>query len=401
MNRLTNRRTIAAVAGTATTAVVYGVLYSMAWIPGWLVLVAAGIAGVAVGRALGLARASALPTLLVLVLAPSLIAPVDLVQVLIFGIAALGLYVLLGLSGQLSLAQGTMLGIGAYTTAILASEHGWPVLAAIPAGVAVTGLIGWLLGLVAVRFDGVYLAILTGAFAIVAPILLKYFADVTGGVHGISIPPLHSPIPALTDDQFLYLLVLAVAIVAGVLTWNIARGPVGFGLRAMHDSPVAARGIGISLGRAKMQAFLVSSLLAGLAGGLYSVAVGFVSPDSFGLMLGIHLLVMGVIGGTGSIVGAFIGAGAVHLLQTHLEEISVPVGSGFSVAFGPQAVFGIVLILVLLLMPTGLSGLPQRLGALFHTWHRRTTVTDASLVPGPAAPAQIPVDATSEEGERN
>ncbi|MGW4479131.1 branched-chain amino acid ABC transporter permease [Rhodococcus triatomae] len=384
-----------------TTAVVYGLLYSVVVIPGWLVLVAAWIAGAAVGRALGSASAGVLPALLVLAVAPSLIPSADLVQIVILGIAALGLYVLLGLSGQLSLAQGTMLGVGAYTTAILVSDQGWPLLAAIPIGIAVTGSIGWLLGLVAVRFDGVYLAILTGAFAIVAPILLKNFEGVTGGVRGISVPVLNSPIVGLTDDEFRYAVVLAAAAVACVLTWNVARGPVGLGLRAMHDSPVAARGIGIGLRRAKMQAFLVSSLLAGLAGGLYSVTVGYVSPDSFGLMLGIHLLVMVVIGGTGSIAGAFLGAGAVHLLQTHLEEISIPVGASFSFSLGPQAVFGIVLILVLLLMPTGLSGIPHRLAEMRRARRRsRDSVTPRASSPTePMEPQRTSVETVSTEGE--
>lgn len=360
------RSALALLVGAAATAVLYVVLYGLVWVPGVVVLIAAGVGGTAAGRVLGLAPrvATLLPLLVIACVAPTLMSTTDLVQTLVLGIAALGLTVLLGQSGQLSLAQGTMLGLGAYTTAILATDHGWPVLLTLPAATAVAGIAGWLLGLVAVRFDGVYLAILTGAFAIVAPILLKYFADLTGGVQGIAVWSPESPIAALSDDEFLYLVVLVATVLAVGLTWNVSRGPVGLSFRAMHDSPIAARGVGVSLGRAKMQAFLVSALLAGLAGGLYATTVGFVSPDSFGLLLGIHLMVMVVIGGTRSIAGPFLGAAAVHYLQVHLTEVRVPVGPDLVMGLGPQAVFGLVLIAVLLVVPTGLVGLPAPLRSL-------------------------------------
>ncbi|MBU2694975.1 hypothetical protein CCO04_07770 [Pimelobacter sp. 30-1] len=361
-----HRMLLASATGAGATAAAFALLYAVVWVPGLVVLAVAVLVGAAAGRSLGLTtRTAALcPVATAALLAPQVVAPTDLVQVLVLGIAALGLQVLLGTSGQLSLAQGTMLGLGGYTTAVLVTDHGWPALATLPVAVVVTGAVGWLLGGVAARFDGVYLVILTGAFAIVVPILLKYFEGLTGGVQGISVWLPESPTPLLGDDEYLYLLVLAATAVAAGLTWNVTRGSVGLALRALHDSPVAARGVGINLRRAKMQAFLVSALLAGLAGGLYALSVGFVSPDSFGLLLGIHLLVMVVLGGSGSMAGAFLGAGAVHLLQVHLREIAIPVGGGHEVPLGPQAVFGLVLVLVLLLAPSGLAGLPERMRTL-------------------------------------
>lgn len=408
-----SRLALALLAGGAATGVLYALLYAVAWVPGIVVLAVSGVGGTTAGRLLGLPtrRAAPLPLLILACLAPGLLAPTDLVQTLVLGIAALGLTVLLGQSGQLSLAQGTMLGLGAYTTAILATDHGWPALLTLPAAVAVAGAAGWLLGLVAVRFDGVYLAILTGAFAIVAPILLKYFADLTGGVQGIAVWTPESPVAALTDDEFLYVVVLLATVLAVGLTWNVMRAPVGLSFRALHDSQVAARGVGVSLARAKMQAFLVSALLAGLAGGLYALTVGFVSPDSFGLLLGIHLLVMVVVGGSRSIAGAFLGAATVHYLQVHLSEVRVPFGPGLSVDLGPQAVFGLVLVAVLLVVPAGIVGLPAHLRSLVASGRARVRGGEDGRPDGrpsrdvvDAAPAAhrspgTPGTAATEEGE--
>ena len=378
MNRSGTRRIVAHLVGGVTAGLAFAMLYLVVWIPGLLVLALAFVGGLLGGRAMGLRgpQITTAPGVVCAVLAPMLLPTLDLTQIAVLGIAGLGLHVLLGLSGQLSLAQGIMVGLGAYTTAILATNYGWPVLMTMPVAAITAGVAGWALGLMAVRFEGVYLVILTGAFAIVMPILLKHFEGLTGGVQGIAIAAPDSPFQALDHDRWLYYLVLSGVIVATVLTANLERSSVGISLRALRDSGVAARSIGIDLRRGKMQAFVVSSVLAGLAGGFYAITVGFVSPDSFGLLYGIHFLILVVLGGSRLVIGVFLGAGVLHVMQTHLHEVAVPIAPDYSLTFGPQAVYAAVLILVLLLMPHGLTGAPEGISAWW-----RSRVSDRSSAP--------------------
>jgi len=293
------------------------------------------------------------------VLGPQAVPASELTQILILGVVALGLNVVTGWAGQIHLAQGVFVGFGAYTTALLTTRLGWPLLATIPVAGAVAGVFGLLLGLVALRFTGVFLAVLTTSLALVTPIVLKHYGSVTGGAGGILVEPLTpgGAFDALGVDQLTYIVTVVVATLAAVLTWNMLAGRVGRALRAVRDSPVAAMGIGVQPTRYKALAFTVSSFWAGIAGALYAITIGFINPDSFGLFYGVQFLTMIVVGGISTIGGSFIGAAIVYELTTHVQDVGLP-GSiaGQSLSLPQQAIFGIILIVVILLVPRGITG---------------------------------------------
>lgn len=296
-------------------------------------------------------------------LAPGAVASVELVQILILAIAALGLNVLTGWTGQLNLAQGIFVGLGAYVTAILHSAHGWNVLLTVPIAGLVTATLGVFLGIVALRFTQVYLAVLTAALAFVAPAVLKRFDGLTGGVRGLSIDPMMPPawlegIVSAGGWSFNYALVIFVSVIAAYLTWNFVSGPPGRAFIAVRDSEKAATGAGVSVTRYKVLAFLISSFWAGIAGGLYAITVGFINPDSFGLFYGITFLTMIVVGGLGTIGGSFIGAAIIYELMTRVDSVGLPLSiGGQDVSLPQQGVFGVVLIVVMIVVPRGVVGL--------------------------------------------
>ena len=259
---------------------------------------------------------------------------------------------IVGWTGQLSLAQGTVVGIGAYVSAILTAEHGWPLLATFPCAAVACGLVGLALGGLALRFEGVFLAILTLSFALIVPTVLKYFDGLTGGTQGIVVPEAVLPGNQATGE---YVVTLVCVAVAALATHNVVRDSLGLTFHAVRESPVAAEGSGIDVSRARIGAFVLGSTLAGLAGALYAATVGFISPDSFGLFYGIQFLTMVVVGGVRSIVGAFLGAWIVFELNTHVRPLDVSF-TGAGIELSAQAVFSLVLIGVLITAPRGAAG---------------------------------------------
>lgn len=280
----------------------------------------------------------------------------QLTMVLIYALALLGLNLLTGFNGQISLGHGAFYAIGGYTTAILL-DHGWlPYWAAVPAGGAVCLLAGYLFGLPASRLGGLYLALATFALAIATPQLLKYraFEAWTGGTQGIILdkpdPPFGLPLDA---DQWMYLVCLAVVAPMTVVVRNLLRGRTGRALVAIRDHPLAAQAMGIDIAWYKSATFGISALYTGLAGGLGAIATGFVSPDSFPVFLSISLLVGIVVGGIASIPGALFGAVFIEFVPTLVDQVSKA---------APWALYGAVLIGFMYVMPTGVAGLLQRLG---------------------------------------
>src|SRR5690349_13557663 len=235
----------------------------------------------------------------------------QLTLALTYAIALLGLNMLTGYNGQISLGHGAFFAIGAYTAAILMDKADWPYWATIPAAGVVCLLAGFLFGLPALRLEGLYLALATFALGVAMPQILKHKAieHWTGGVQGIVIvkpdPPWGLPI---SQDQWLYFFVLAWLVVLFVVGWNLLRGRIGRAMVAIRDQPAAAKAMGIDTAMAKSATFGVSALYAGVAGALNAIAVQFVAPDSFQPFLSITLLVGIVIGGLASISGAFWGA---------------------------------------------------------------------------------------------
>jgi branched-chain amino acid transport system permease protein len=283
--------------------------------------------------------------------------------VLIYAIAVLGLNILTGYNGQISLGHGAFYAIGAYAAAILMERAGLPYWATLPLAGAVCFVLGFLMGFPALRLGGHYLALATFALALAIPQLLKYkkIEGYTGGVQGIVLTKPEPPFSfslfgqPLNADRWLYFFTLVVAIIMFVLAWNLLRGRVGRALVAVRDHPIAATAMGINLPMFKSLTFGVSAGFTGVAGALGAIAVAFVSPDSFTVWLSITFLVGVVIGGLASISGAIFGAIFIQFVPNIADEISKS---------APWAIYGVFLIGFMYLMPAGVMGMLRR------TWLR-------------------------------
>ncbi len=268
--------------------------------------------------------------------------------VLVYAIALLGLNMLTGYNGQISLGHGAFFALGAYTTAIMIDRWHVPYGWTIPAAGVLCLVVGFLFGIPALRLEGLYLALATFALALAVPQILKYFDEWTGGSQGIVLskpkPPWGLPISA---DQWLYFLSLAVTIVLFTLAWNLLRGRTGRAIMAIRDNPIAAEAMGINNPLYKSLTFGVSACYTGIAGALSALAIAFVAPDTFNIFLSITFLVGIVIGGLGSISGAIFGAVFTQFVPNYAQDISKA---------APWAIYGIFLILFMYVMPRGVSG---------------------------------------------
>ena len=279
----------------------------------------------------------------------------QLTLVLVYAIALLGLNILTGYNGQISLGHGAFYAIGAYTAAVLMDRLGAPYWATLPAAGAVCLVAGFLFGLPALRLEGLYLALATFALGVSMPQLLKYhhLEKWTGGVQGIVIakpePPafLREAGLQMNPDQWLYFFALAVAAMMFVLGWNLLRGRVGRALIAIRDQHIAAEAMGINSALYKSLAFGVSAMYTGVAGALGAIAVQYVAPDSFTIFLSLVFLVGIVVGGLASISGALYGALFIQFVPNVADEISKA---------APWAIFGLFLIGFVYLMPSGVAG---------------------------------------------
>lgn len=274
----------------------------------------------------------------------------QLTLVLVYAIALLGLNILTGYNGQISLGHGAFYALGAYCAAILIDKMGAPYWVTIPAAGAVCLVAGFLFGLPALRLEGLYLALATFALGVATPQLLKYhhLEKWTGGVQGIVIAKPEAPFGLpINADQWLYFFTLAVTLGMYLLAWNLLRGRIGRALMAIRDHHIAAESMGVHNALYKSLAFGVSALYTGVAGALGAIAVQFVAPDSFNIFLSIMLLVGIVVGGLASISGALYGALFIQFVPNIADEISKA---------APWAIFGIFMIGFVYLMPTGVAG---------------------------------------------
>ena len=286
----------------------------------------------------------------------------QLTLVLAYSIALLGLNMLTGYNGQISLGHGAFYAIGAYTAAILMDKAGMPYWATIPLAGAVCFVAGFLFGLPALRLEGLYLALATFALGVAMPQILKHksLEHWTGGAQGIVIvkpePPDWS---GVSQDQWLYFFTLAWVLLLFVLGWNLLRGRIGRAMVAVRDQPIAAQAMGVNTAMVKSLTFGVSALYTGVAGALGAIAIQFVAPDSFTIFLSITLLVGVVIGGLASITGAFYGALFIQFIPNVAEQISKA---------APWAIYGVFLLAFMYVMPTGVAGF-VRIGLA--RWRRR------------------------------
>ena len=295
-------------------------------------------------------------------------------QALVLAIAIMGLNILVGYSGQLSLGHGAFMALGAYISAILAHRYKMDYLLTIPIAGLLAGAIGFLFGVPALRLSALYLALATFALAVVAPSLIKRPSGLTGGVQGIVLLPPVPPQPvsdayaavtgtAMTSDQWTYYVTLAWGLVLFWLAWNLLRNRTGRAMRAIRDGEVAAAASGINLAGYKTLAFAISAFYAGIAGSLFGLAAGFVSPDSFPVALSIQLLVGAVVGGLASIPGPLIGGIFAYFLPIESNQwvptqtwIPTAIASTVEKA-GPAVTYGAVLILTMIFAPHGIVGL--------------------------------------------
>ena len=278
-------------------------------------------------------------------------------MVLDYAIVLLGLNMLTGFNGQISLGHGAFYAIGAYAAAILMDRFGWPYWATIPVAGAVCFVSGFLFGLPALRLRGHYLALATFALAVAMPQILKYkhIEQWTGGVQGIVIVKPDPPFGwTLTPDRWLYLFTLAILIVLFLVGWNLLRGRVGRAMVAIRDHPIAAEVMGVDSALYKTLTFGVSALYTGVAGALGAIVVQFVAPDSFTAALSINFLVGIVIGGIASISGALYGALFIQFVPNFADEISKA---------APWAMYGLFLLVFVYVMPMGVAGFLRMVGA--------------------------------------
>jgi len=270
---------------------------------------------------------------------------------IIYAIAILGLNLLTGFNGQFSLGHSAFYAIGAYTAAIMMDGFDINYAWTLPAAAIVCFIFGFLFGLPALRLEGVYLALATFALAIAIPQMLKssLVEHWTGGVQGITIIKPDAPFGLpLNSDQWLYLFTIIVAVVMYVCANNLVKSRTGRALIAIRDHPIAASAMGINVSLYKSLTFGVSALYTGVAGALGAIAISFVAPDSFTFSLAVALFVGLVVGGTGSIPGTFFGGLFVLFVPNIAEQFSKGLAG---------AVYGIILLLVIYLMPTGAAGM--------------------------------------------
>ena len=275
-------------------------------------------------------------------------------QVCVYAMVLLGLNLLTGYNGQISLGHGAFYALGAYTTAIMIDRWGVAYGWTIPVAGLVCFVVGFLFGIPALRLEGLHLALATFALALAVPQILKYFDSWTGGSQGIVLSKPRAPggIP-LSRDQWLYYLALTVLLVLFIVTWNLLRSRPGRAIVAIRDNPIAARAMGIDTALYKSLTFGVSACYTGVAGSLGGLAVAFVAPDSFNVFLSITFLVGIVIGGLASIPGAIFGALFIQFVPNYAQEISKA---------APWAIYGVFLIAFMYVMPDGVAGFLRRAG---------------------------------------
>ena len=297
--------------------------------------------------------------LLGLVAAPWLLPEYWLAQltfILIYGIAGLGLMLLSGYTGQISLGHAAFLGVGAYTQAVLANA-GWPFPLAMVGAAVLAAAVGVVVGLPALRVKGIYLAIATLAFGFIVEEGFARWESVTGGNAGLSVQAPSFFGWTIESTHGFYALCLVTAVLATLGIVNLLRAPTGRAFVAIRDSEISAQSMGINLARYKTLSFALSAALAGLAGALYAHKIQFLTPDQFNILQSIDLLLLVVIGGLGSIHGAFLGA--IFLIA--MPQL-IALGKGWlpdaiGQAPGLQAVvYGVVLVGFVLFEPLGLYG---------------------------------------------
>lgn len=281
----------------------------------------------------------------------------QLTLAMVYAVAILGLNLLTGFNGQFSLGHSAFFAIGAYTAAIMMDQGGIAYYWTLPTAGTACLISGFLFGLPALRLEGIYLALATFSLAVATPQLLKSspLEPWTGGVQGITIIKPDAPFGLpLSPDQWLYFFTLAVLLLLYACAVNLIDSRTGRAIMAIRDNSIAARSMGVDVSLYKALTFGVSAFYTGVAGALGAIVIQFVAPDSFTFALSIGLFVGLVIGGVGSIAGTLFGG----LFVLFVPNIAESVSKGLA-----GAVYGVILILVIYLMPSGVAGLVRLIGS--------------------------------------
>lgn len=294
-------------------------------------------------------------------------------------IVALGLNMLVGNTGQISLGHAGFVAIGAYTTVLLL-KAGIPFLIALICSGVLAAIFGFLLGIPSLKLEGPYLAIATLAFGMAVTIIIGRM-DFLGGRMGLVVPRIDISWLGLKYDKGLYYVILVITVLSVIATRNIVKSRIGRCFQAIRDSDIAASAIGINLTKYKLYSFGVSAMFAGFAGSLWALYLGFINPSIFSFILSINFLAIIVLGGLGFVAGSVMGGIVMTFLNLQLEEIvDVPfIGPGlmhFSEAFMmPDSISnvswvftGLILILVVLFEPLGLYGIWLRMKIYWMRW---------------------------------
>jgi branched-chain amino acid transport system permease protein len=273
----------------------------------------------------------------------------------VFFIAVLGLNILTGYTGQISIGHGAFMAIGGYTTAVMSRDHHTNLVVTMVIAFAICFVVGLLVGLPALRLSGVYLALVTFALAVSVPLLPLQYSTFLGGSGGVSVQ--QSQVPS---NLWVYAAAWTTSAILFVLAWLILRGRVGRAFRAVRDSEIAAVASGVELPVYKTLAFGISAAYAGVAGSLFVLATnGFAQPSEFDVFLSLQILVGAAVAGLGSLWGILVGAAFVGLLPQ--VSTSVPV---IGAEHGRDVVFGAAVILIMVLLPDGFAGLLARIRRL-------------------------------------
>ncbi len=297
-----------------------------------------------------------------------------LVSTLIAIVGAVGLNMLTGTTGLISLGQAGFLAVGAYTNAILMMDYGWPVWLSLPAGGVMAALISVLVGVPSLRLKGLYLAITTLAFAFIINHVILYAEWLTHGPNGIFVSGAKLFGFDVQRGKPLYYTALAITVIVVFVALNIQRSRVGRAWMAIRDHDIAARVMGVDLVRYKLFAFMVSSFIVGIAGALISLQIRFVNIDVFALILSIEALAIIILGGMGSIAGAVLGAIFLSLLPEAIRlffATFADTSSNFYTTYVYEIrgiTYGVVIIAFLRLKPEGLIGLWRDTRKYWSNW---------------------------------
>lgn len=294
-------------------------------------------------------------------------------SVLIAVIATVGLNILTGFTGQISLGHGAFMGVGAYASGYFMITLGMPFIACIAAAGCVTAIVGMVFGIPSLRLKGLYLAIATLAAQVILEFVFVRWRGVTGGSQGLMVPPASIGGITFNSDFKFYFLALGFTILAVVLAKNIVRTKPGRAFMAIRDRYISAEIIGIPIFRYKLMSFGISSFFAGVAGSLWGHYIGIITPEHFGVMISIQYLSMVIIGGLGSIYGSILGAIFMTLLPELLRLISGLFSDQYPVLihiFGAirEGIFGLVIILFLIFEPDGLAARWKTIQSYWKLW---------------------------------